>query len=546
MPVAVAGGAGSAVFEGEDADRHEGGFVKSGREVIHIQVGKSGNMMGHEFWRDLCMEHGVMSDGSEMSGHIMPTDNNPKGSADRMDVFFNEGSVHQHARAGSGHRKTRWVPRCVLVDTNMQDLAQLAGDTLGELYRPENIIGNDEGSGNCYAKAFHTEGPDLADRVLEVVRKEVERCSCLQGVQFTHSISGGTGSGLTGLLVKTLHDYLDKSNSKCIMQTWTLVPGVGASDMLLAPYNAALALQDLLEYVDQVFCFDNSALQDICMKFQEMETPKYNDMNNIIALCMSGLTSCLRFAGPLNADLRKLHTNLVPFKNAHFLINGFAPLSSPTGKGYRSVNVKDLAQQMMSKDSVSVKCDPLCPGDPSQNILRARFLASWASWRGKSWNSQEIDEVHYWLQKDGSRYDKFFPDWIPNAIGSSICSQPHCDKGECVTFVTNSTAIHEVFDRIQQNWQRMFKQKAYMHVFEQDGISREDMAESANVMQYISDQYCEFARKEDKILEPPSTARAAPSIREKAVENDEQRQIAEWLSELAGADGHGTMFIEGI
>lgn len=45
-----------------------------------------------------------------------------------------------------------------------------------DLYRPENIIGNDESSGNCYAKAFHTEGPDLADRCLEMVRKESLSC----------------------------------------------------------------------------------------------------------------------------------------------------------------------------------------------------------------------------------------------------------------------------------------------------------------------------------------------------------------------------------
>ena len=35
---------------------------------------------------------------------------------------------------------------------------------------------NDEGSGNCYAKAFHTEGPDIADQVLEKVRKLEEVC----------------------------------------------------------------------------------------------------------------------------------------------------------------------------------------------------------------------------------------------------------------------------------------------------------------------------------------------------------------------------------
>eukprot|EP00971_Amphidinium_carterae_P268973 5336185-Amphidinium_carterae.1 len=42
---------------------------------------------------------------------------------------------------------------------SLQDLAQISQSQLGDLYRPENVIGNDEGSGNCYAKAFHTEGP---------------------------------------------------------------------------------------------------------------------------------------------------------------------------------------------------------------------------------------------------------------------------------------------------------------------------------------------------------------------------------------------------
>ena len=41
------------------------------------------------------------------------------------------------------------------------------------------------------------------------------------------------------------------------------------------------------------------------------------------------MTCSLRFPGQLDADLRKIHSNLIPFKNAHFLITGFAPLSSP-------------------------------------------------------------------------------------------------------------------------------------------------------------------------------------------------------------------------
>lgn len=501
----------------------------SAREIIHIQVGKSGCALGHEFWRDLCEEHKIEHESEIDKGKWVGDDQKYE---ERLNVFFNQGS------------KDNYVPRCILVDLNMQDMQVITQDGLGSLYRPENVIGNDEGSGNCYAKAFHTEGPDLADRVLENVRKEVERCECLQGVQFTHSISGGTGSGLTGLLLKTLYDYLDKG-SKCILQSFTLVPAPGISDVIIEPYNSALALQDLLEYCHQVFIFDNCALREICMKTEGKDTPRFEDMNNIVAKCMSGITCCLRFTGPLNSNLHKLQTNLVPFKNAHFLITGFAPLTAGASKKYRKVTVLDLAQQMISKDNVTVKCDPLNPGDDREGILKARFLASNASWRGPA-TTYEVDNQMWAFQKTNSRFDKFFPDWIPCSISSNICSVPHGeDTTASVTFVSNNTAVHEVFDRIIQNWDNMYKPKSYLHIFEQDGISTQDMMESRNIVQYISDEYCEFARWEDKFFEEggqtePTTGRK--KIKESAVENDEQRKICEELQML----DEGDMYISAV
>ena len=47
---------------------------------------------------------------------------------------------------------------------------------------------------------------------------------------------------------------------------------------------------------------------------------------------------------------------------------------------------------MFSKDNVTVKCDPLNPGDDYHGILKARFLASWASWRG-NYQTKEVDKV---------------------------------------------------------------------------------------------------------------------------------------------------------
>ena len=46
--------------------------------------------------------------------------------------------------------------------------------------------------GNNWAKGHYTEGAELIDEVMDVVRKEAEGCDCLQGFQVTQSIGGLT------------------------------------------------------------------------------------------------------------------------------------------------------------------------------------------------------------------------------------------------------------------------------------------------------------------------------------------------------------------
>ena len=55
----------------------------------------------------------------------------------------------------------------------------------------------------------------------------------------------------------------------------------------------------------------------------KLTTPTYGDLNHLVSATMSGVTTCLRFPGQLNADLRKLAVNMVSpyfdhFKNKRF------------------------------------------------------------------------------------------------------------------------------------------------------------------------------------------------------------------------------------
>lgn len=41
----------------------------------------------------------------------------------------------------------------------------------------------------------YTEGAELVESILDVLRQQVEQCESFQGFQIIHSLGGGTGSG---------------------------------------------------------------------------------------------------------------------------------------------------------------------------------------------------------------------------------------------------------------------------------------------------------------------------------------------------------------
>lgn len=60
----------------------------------------------------------------------------------------------------------------------------------------DNFVFGQTGAGNNWAKGHYTEGAELIDSVLDVVRKEAESCDCLQGNVGCHLCSIGQPSQL--------------------------------------------------------------------------------------------------------------------------------------------------------------------------------------------------------------------------------------------------------------------------------------------------------------------------------------------------------------
>ena len=144
----------------------------------------------------------------------------------RIDVYFNEG------------QEGRYVPRAVLTDLEPGTMDAIRAGSYGGLFRPDNFVFGQSGAGNNWAKGHYTEGAELVDSIMECVRKESESCDVLQGFQITHSMGGGTGSGMGTLLVsKIREEFPDR-----IMSTYSVVPSPKVSDTVVEPYNATLSV----------------------------------------------------------------------------------------------------------------------------------------------------------------------------------------------------------------------------------------------------------------------------------------------------------------
>ncbi|KAG2247631.1 hypothetical protein Bca52824_087259 [Brassica carinata] len=130
----------------------------------------------------------------------------------------------------------RFVPRAVLMDLEPGTMGSLRSGPYGQTFRPDNFVFGQSGAGNNWAKGHYTEGAELIDSVLDVVRKEAENCDCLQGVPFLGR-----------------RNWIWNGNSVDIKD-------------------------QLVENADECMVLDNKALYDICFRTLKLTTPSFCDI----------------------------------------------------------------------------------------------------------------------------------------------------------------------------------------------------------------------------------------------------------------------------
>jgi tubulin beta len=155
-------------------------------------------------------------------------------------------------------------------------------------------------------------------------------------------------------------------------------------------------------------------------------------------------------------------------------MTGFAPLTARGSQQFRAVTVPELTQQMFDAKNMMAASDPRHGRYLTVSYICMVISLTWlndivqvaAVFRGKV-SMKEVEEQMQNVQNKNSAY---FVEWIPNNVLTAQCDIAPRGLKMAVTFLGNSTAIQELFKRVSDQFTAMFKRKAFLHWYTQEGM----------------------------------------------------------------------------
>jgi len=442
------------------------------REVISLHLGQAGVQVGNSCWELFCMEHNIAPDGTLKT---------PPPGAVASSASSGEGGAFNTFFAETGQKDNKYVPRALFLDLEPTVIDEVRSGDYRQLYHSSNLISGKEDAANNYARGHYTVGKEILEKALDRIRKLADNCSGLQGFLVFNAVGGGTGSGLGSLLLERLSvDYGKKSKL-----AFTVYPSPKVSTAVVEPYNSVLSTHALLEHTDVAVMLDNEAIYDICKNRLGIQRPTYANLNRLIAQVVSTLTASLRFEGALNVDINEFQTNLVPYPRIHFMLSSYAPVIAADKAGHESLSVAEITSSAFEPANMMAKCNP--------NV--GKYMSCCLMYRGDI----VPKDVNAAVGAIKTRKSIQFVDWCPTGFKTGINNQPPtvvpngdlAPVSRAVCMISNSTAIAEVFGRIDAKFDLLYSKRAFVHWYVGEGLEEGEFSEAREDLAALEQDYRE-------------------------------------------------------
>ncbi|GJE86800.1 gamma tubulin [Phanerochaete sordida] len=417
------------------------------REIVTVQLGQCGNQMGSVYWQRLCAEHGINKEG-------ILEDWATEGG-DRKDVFFYQADDEHY------------IPRAILVDLEPRVINNILTSPYANLYNPENIFVSQDGggAGNNWAQGYAA-GERLYEEVMEMVDREAEGSDSLEGFMLMHSIAGGTGSGFGSFMLERLNDKFPKK----LIQTYSVFPNSQEGDVVVQPYNAMLTLKRLTNHADSVVVLDNGALARISADRLHVQTPTFEQTNQLVSTVMAASTQTLRYPGYMNNDLVGIIASLIPTPRCHFLMTSYTPFTSDQidqAKAIRRTTVLDVMRRLLQPKNRMVSTVP-------------SKTACYISILNIIQGDVDPTDVHQSLLRIRERQLANFIPWGPASIQVALTRKsPYVPTNHRVSglMLANHTSIASLFKRMIDQFDRLRKRNAFMEQYKKEKMFENGLEE---------------------------------------------------------------------
>lgn len=437
------------------------------REIITLQVGQCGNQIGMEFWKQLCLEHGISKDGNLEEFAT-------SGGGDRKDVFFYQADDEHY------------IPRALLMDLEPRVINGILNGDYQNLYNRENVFLSEHGggAGNNWANGFQ-QGKEVEEKILEMIDREADDSESLEGFVLCHSIAGGTGSGMGSHLLETLNDHYPKK----IVQTYSVFPNqVESSDVVVHPYNSLLTLHRLVENADSVVVLDNTALHRILQEHLNITDPTFPETNRLVSTVMAASTTTLRYPGYSSNDLVGLVASLAPLPRLHFLMTGYTPLTAERQMTtVRKTSVLDVMRRLLQTKNLMVSSYAR-----SRDVDVSKYISLLNVIQG----DVDPSEVYKSLQRIRERKLVRFIDWGPGSIQVALSRKsPYVQSAHRVSglLLASHTSMRHLFSKCLSQYQKLRTKGAFLENYRKfapfENGSMSEFDEAQETVQSLVDEY---------------------------------------------------------
>ena len=204
--------------------------------IVTVQIGQCGNQIGGQLFS-------TIKDDIEKL---------PKGFNRTQDQGYKAESVErffdtQDAKDGS----TKDYARAVMVDMEPKVITQTMSEAQkcgSWAYPPKQQYCQKRGSGNNWAHGYHVHGSKTREPVIDMVRREVEKCDYFGGFLTLQSLAGGTGSGVGARLVEALRQEFGHSLIMNQVNTvWDISFNPLFAEFVFKKHKKEMHLQSFLE-----------------------------------------------------------------------------------------------------------------------------------------------------------------------------------------------------------------------------------------------------------------------------------------------------------